>query len=251
MRKLFCLFLLLLIGTVSVSAAFSDVPASHSNVVAIEYVQSKGIVAGYPDGTFRPDNTINRAELSKIIIEANFTETEIEDCISDNTEDSWSYVFFPDVKKGEWFDDYICIAKAEGIVAGYPDNTFQPANSVNFAEAAKIISGAFGFSTSSDEVWYKPFVEELGNRKAIPTTITSFDKNITRGEMAEMIWRIKTNNQNEESLSYKEILNPVPVPYEEILNPVSVPVPVPDDFLLDDPDLNEFLDALDLLNELF
>lgn len=203
-------FLALLLSTLFViplaaHATFSDVAANHPNAAAINFVQSEGIVAGYPDGTFRPDDTINRAELSKIIIEANFAKTEIENCIASNTENSWRYVFFPDVKKGEWFADYICLAKIETIVAGYDDGSFRPANLVNFAEAAKIISGAFGYSAGSDEVWFKPFVDELAIRAAIPTTITSFDKNITRGEMAEMIWRLKTSNQSESSLSYEEI----------------------------------------------
>ena len=56
----------------TVEAAFNDVPSSHPNYEAINYVQAKKIVEGYGDGTFKPDTTINRAELTKIIIATQF-----------------------------------------------------------------------------------------------------------------------------------------------------------------------------------
>jgi hypothetical protein len=48
---------------------FSDI-AGHPNEEAIEYLQMNGIVKGYLDGTFKPDNQINRAEFVKIIVGA-------------------------------------------------------------------------------------------------------------------------------------------------------------------------------------
>lgn len=184
---------------ISANAAFQDVSAGHANSTAIDFVQNEGIVAGYSDGNFRPDATINRAELTKIIVESQFSDAEIENCISENNS-------FPDVKNSDWFAKYICLAKNKNVVAGYSDGNFRPADSVNFAESAKIISGAFGFETGENEIWYRPFVEQLANRKAIPTTIASFEKNITRGEMAEMIWRLKSENLGEESVDFDGIM---------------------------------------------
>ena len=108
-------------------AAFKDVPSTHPNSDAIHYVQAQAIVEGYPDGTFRPDNPINRAEFTKIIIEAYFQgQADGRDC-------------FPDVG-AEWFAKYVCFAKARNIIAGYPDGNFYPANDINFAEVAKILA---------------------------------------------------------------------------------------------------------------
>lgn len=57
---------------------FSDVPFNHLNAETIDYVQANGIVSGYPDGTFRPDQTINRAEFVKIITIATFGQTMVD-----------------------------------------------------------------------------------------------------------------------------------------------------------------------------
>ncbi len=53
----------------SVSGSFSDVPDDHPYIKAIEYLQNNDIVQGYEDGTFRPEQTINRAEFTKVLLE--------------------------------------------------------------------------------------------------------------------------------------------------------------------------------------
>lgn len=187
-------------------APFSDVPSTHPNSEAIDYVQAQAIVEGYPDGTFRPDKLINRAEFTKIIIGAQFEKAAIDDCIAKNTEAGWPFVFFPDVTKEAWFAKYICVAKMNDIVKGYPDGTFKPANDINFSEASKIIVNAFGIPVETDAVWYKPFVEKLGLAHAIPTTIATFDQKLTRGEMAEMVYRLKADLTTRPSKTYQSLL---------------------------------------------
>ena len=49
------------------AANFSDVSGS-PNAIAIQYLSDKGVIGGYPDGTFRPRNTVNRAELAKFLV---------------------------------------------------------------------------------------------------------------------------------------------------------------------------------------
>lgn len=174
-------------------ANFSDVGNSNPNQSAIEYVKNQGIVQGYSDGTYRPDRTINRAEFTKIVIEAQFA-SEVEACQSAD---------FSDTEKGKWFTPYICVAQKRGIINGYSDGTFRPSQNISFVEAAKIIVNTFGLSAGSDnEVWYRPFVNRLELEKAIPTSVGSFSKNITRGEMAEMIYRLKTGIKNKETKTY-------------------------------------------------
>ena len=197
--------LILLGGPLAKAVSFNDVPAGHPNADAIEYVKENGIVSGYPDGTFKPDNTINRAEFTKIIIGAQFDSATIENCITQNVQASWTYAFFPDVPKDAWFAKYICAAKMKGIINGYPDGLFKPESDINFSEASKIIVNAFGYTVGSDAVWYKPFVDQLGLKMAIPTTIASFSANITRGEMAEMVYRLKANVMTKASLDYGTI----------------------------------------------
>ncbi len=93
---------------------------------AIIYLKNKKIVKGYDDGSFKPTQKINRAEFTKIIIEAAFpNQATGENCFSDIT--------------NEWFAPYVCFAKEKGIVNGYENNTFNPSQNINFAEASKIL----------------------------------------------------------------------------------------------------------------
>ncbi len=175
------------------NADFSDVPITHPNSDAILYAQENGIVQGYPDETFKPDKTINRAEFTKIIMETVFPgSSEGENC-------------FPDVRT-DWFAKYVCDAVDRVIINGYPDGTFKPGEQINFVEAAKIIVLAFNFEYDTDaEIWFKGYVDILANKNAIPTSINAFDKKITRGEMTEIIYRLKTNRRDLPSTNFQDI----------------------------------------------
>lgn len=163
---------------------FSDVPTDHPNSDAIFYVRSAGIVQGYEDGTFKPDATINRAEFVKILVAA----TAVEDgpvC---------KIAPFSDVDQTAWYATYAHEARCLGLVQGYPDGSFKPADPINFVEAAKIVANAFHIAApgmAQDDAWYKPYVTSLERAHAIPTSITRFGQSITRGEMAEMIYRLR------------------------------------------------------------
>jgi len=175
-------------------AEFSDVSENSTSYDAIDYVQVHGIVNGYEDGEFKPNNKINRAEFVKIIINALFEADEIANCTPTRN--------FTDIAGDEWFAPYVCVATNNGIIAGYDDSTFRPGNNINFSEASKIMVGAFQYNVGADEIWYKPFVQELENRGAIPTSICSFDQYVSRGEVAEMIYRLMENVSDKTSTKF-------------------------------------------------
>jgi len=89
-----------------------------------------GIVTGYPDGTFRPNNNISRQEIAKIVVLAGgFTpETDFRADFSDVTENLWSR-------------PYILEAEDQDIIIAYPDGTFRPMNTATRAEASKTAVG--------------------------------------------------------------------------------------------------------------
>ncbi len=179
---------------------FSDVSGDYVNAEAITYLKDNGVVSGYPDGTYQPANEINRAEFTKIVMGALYTDLKAtKDC-------------FPDVKKDQWFAPYVCKAKETSVIAGYPDGTFKPENKITFSEASKIVANALAGGAAGGvapdataENWYKPYVETLQIRNAIPLSVQFFDENITRDEMAEMIYRLKDNVNDKASRSYTEI----------------------------------------------
>lgn len=214
------------LGIRPVSAAFSltgtfpDVPFSHPNEDAVAYLVKKGIVSGYPDGTFQPERAINRAEFTKIVVGALFANLDIEGCLP-TIPSSAMYartLIFSDVARHQWFAKYICKAKISGVIDGYPDGTFRPAIAINFAEAAKILASSFSPSAiapSEASAWYEPFVRFLEQRRAIPPSIRSLDQKITRGEMAEIVYRLHAGIRNLPSPAYDELTsNKSPLPPE-------------------------------------
>lgn len=158
----------------------SDI-AGHKYEEAIQYICDNKIVNGYDDGTYKPDRTINRAELLKIIIEAVFVD-EFE--IYANTD------CFNDVPSNEWYTKYVCFAKEEGIVIGYFGDIFKPAQEISFVEALKIAMVGFVYDFEEATPWYKDIVIQASIFNFIPLDITQFNQYFTRGQMAELITRI-------------------------------------------------------------
>ncbi len=176
--------------------AFDDVTTSTNYRAAIEALEEKGVIEGYSDGTFKPLMGINRAEFLKIVLEAK----------------GGSYVTgdncFPDVQE-EWFAPYICRAKAQNIINGYPDGTFKPENQINVVEASKIMALAFGVEVQNEGgEWYAPYMRALEYSDAIPTTVSGLDNQMKRGEMAEILWRLTEEKTDQPSKSYMNVKYP-------------------------------------------
>lgn len=169
------------------SAVFKDVPESRADARAIAYVEGKGIVSGYPDGTYRPDAGINRAEFVKIIALSTNTEEQITGLLA-----RADIIPFPDVPEREWFARYVQVARAEGHVGGYPDGTFRPTAGVNVAEASKIVVHAFGLdrdglpACAGDCPWWKPYVQAMRDIGGIGADADA-GAALTRGGMAVMV----------------------------------------------------------------
>lgn len=192
---------------------FSDISVGNDYYDALKYLKDNGIIGGYSDGSYKPDNPVNRAEFTKIIIESTATDEEISDCGAHYANQSDTNItLFSDVvftmgegNTPEWYFNYVCMAKLNNIVGGYPDGSFKPAQDINFVEAAKIITEAMGYEMQTSDPWYESYVTELENHKAIPTTISSLNKKLTRGEMAEIMYRLMAGVENLTSKTYDEL----------------------------------------------
>ncbi len=118
---------------------------------------SLGIVEGYDDGTFLPNNPVNRAEFLKMVMGA----------LAFDVPDSVSETAFTDVPADSWYAPYIQTAYEQGIVEGYDNGTFGPGSEINRAEAVKILLGAAGIEVHPDislfpdvsiDDWFGPYV---------------------------------------------------------------------------------------------
>jgi hypothetical protein len=163
------------------TSALTDID-SYDYKASIEVLVERGVVQGYSDGTYRPASTINRAEFLKILMESLYP---------DQLRSFVPFPCFSDISGVEWYAPYVCLAQERGIISGYPDGTFQPAKEINIVEALKIVLGAFNKNINTvGEVWYSGYVDFAKNASLYLPEWRQFWQNITRGEMAELIYRL-------------------------------------------------------------
>ena len=124
---------------------FSDVPDGFWAKDAITYLATLGFINGYPDGTFKPNEPLTRAELASLLVKAKDFQTEI--LISD---------IFPDVPVSHWAAPYVQVALNRKYVGGYPDGNFRPWKKVSRAEGVVIISKFAGL-TEPMALTYNPY----------------------------------------------------------------------------------------------
>lgn len=180
--------------------AYTDVGSGYDYKTAVDYITEEGIVEGYDDGTYRPSAQINRAEFTKIIVEAKIGSNPI----------SYAKRCFPDVYGQQWYASYVCYAKEQGWVGGYPDGDFKAANNINVVEAAKILVNVLDvpkYPTEGKE-WYSQYMEAMDRQHYLPPSFGHFAQEITRGEMAEMVWRILANKTDQPHKTVAELESP-------------------------------------------
>lgn len=107
---------------------YTDVKPGFWYSEAIGYMSSKGILKGYPDGSFMPDAKITRAELAAIVTRFN---TEIG---------SGTAINFSDVLSSHWAAENISKASINGWVTGYPDGSFKPNQAITRAETVTTVN---------------------------------------------------------------------------------------------------------------
>ena len=107
------------------SAGLSDIYAGDWYADTVGYAVQKGIVSGYPDGTFRPNQPITRAEFASIA--SRFAQLTDEQDIS-----------FIDLDASHWGYRAVRSAASHGWISGYPDGSFRPEQAISRAEVTSI-----------------------------------------------------------------------------------------------------------------
>ncbi len=172
---------------------FPDVPKTNPHFAAIDYLSSQGVLTGYSDGKFKPDQLVNRAEALKIIFVG--IKTKIDATLKTSG-------LFTDVKGNEWFAKYLAYAKSKGIISGNPDGTYAPARTVERAEFVKMLLNAIGFKKDQwtgqnlfadvpKDAWFNPFMNYAGKSGLItPDSANKVypGKKLTRGEVSEIVY---------------------------------------------------------------
>ncbi|PIC85385.1 Parasporal protein [Sporosarcina sp. P20a] len=168
---------------------FPDVPDSKHFAEAVNELASRNIIGGYPDGTFRPSESITRGQAAAIIVKLTKLETT-------NVKDPK----FKDVSTANGYYKAIAALAQKGVINGYGDGRFGPNDSITRAQMASIIIKAFELPLYRDpDYGFKDVVHKNGHRDGIyslyqlglttGTSPTTFSPNasITRGQAAKLL----------------------------------------------------------------
>ena len=90
--------------------SFTDLPGEHYAKAAVDALSAKGIISGYPDGSFAPDRAVNRMEFVKMLVAA-FGIEKTDAVIGSYT----------DLKESDWYYDYCAAAISNDILKGVSD----------------------------------------------------------------------------------------------------------------------------------
>lgn len=147
----------------------------------VKALESYRVVSGYPDGTFRADKTLTRAELTSIAL--NMKKINLNDYeVKTN--------HFNDVSKEHWAYKTINYAAENGIVNGYGNGLFKPDSEVKYSEALTILINVAGYGENVNELsekWpdnYITFAKKWNIDDN--TSIEDYSKVASRGEVAIM-----------------------------------------------------------------
>lgn len=170
---------------------FTDIPSSHPNANAIAYLKQKGVINGYPDGSFQPDKKVNRGEVLKMI----FTAFNVSTHHNGNNP-------FHDVSGNDWFANYVLSAHQSGVVKGYSDGSFKPEKTVSRSEYFKMLLNASGirlngvpatdpFTDVPRTSWFAEYAKAAKNEKLLDFGSQFFpNQGVSRAEVAESIYRL-------------------------------------------------------------
>jgi uncharacterized protein YkwD len=198
-------------------AAYSDVSSTSRYAVAIDWLSDAGVIKGYPDGSFLPQNPVNRAEFLKLALESS-------DIPADVTEPT----VFTDIDEKAWYAKYVRKAYAEGWIQGYGDGTFRPQNPISKAEGLKMIGemqewelpplsddGPFGDTLAGQ--WFTPYIAYAKTHNFLEESGRFFipDALFTREKTAEVLFRTSASALNGSETYYSRFaLIPPPAPAE-------------------------------------
>lgn len=136
---LLCAVLIMLSATLAY-ASFGDTATSNAKN-EIDFISSYGIMQGYEDGNFYPNNAITRAEMVAVALRM----IRLDNPVSDNVYGQ----SFTDVPKEHWAYGVVETATALGMINGYPDGTFLPEKPVTYQEAIKIFVSLLGYEPAA------------------------------------------------------------------------------------------------------
>ena len=180
--------MMLSVMVVGAGAAFSD-QSKIKNTEAVDACTALNIIGGYPDGSFKPEGNITRAEVTKMICVA--LNGGKEPNLATNATPTFS-----DVRtnaNSAWAEKYIESCASQGIVSGVGAGKFAPAGNVTGTQLAKMLLVALGYKSENEgftgNAWATN-VNTIASAKGLYEGLEKLDVSaaLTRDSAARMIW---------------------------------------------------------------
>ena len=171
-------------------AAFTDQSDIKVDSKVIDTLVEKNVIKGYEDGSFKPDKTVSRAEMAKLIFvlrtgsdDASYYAKEMTDTFSDVT--------------GTWASGYIKYCQAYGIVSGKTADRFDPDAAVTTTEAAKMLLVNAGHDVIKDGLtgasWASNTMKLADADGLLASVATKPNDALPRQYAAQMIYNASAN----------------------------------------------------------
>ena len=180
--------MMLSVMVVGAGAAFSD-QSKIKNTEAVDACTALNIIGGYPDGSFKPEGNITRAEVTKMICVA--LNGGKEPNLATNATPTFS-----DVRtnaNSAWAEKYIESCASQGIVSGVGAGKFAPAGNVTGTQLAKMLLVSLGYKSENEgftgNAWATN-VNTIASAKGLYEGLEKLDVSaaLTRDSAARMIW---------------------------------------------------------------
>jgi len=193
--------------------SFKDVPNTYWAEAFIRELASRDIIKGFPDGSFRPNDPVTRAQFAAIISQA-MSKSNVRSSIK-----------FTDVKPTFWANTAIQKAFTTGFMSGYSATTFRPSENISRVQILVSLSNGLGYKPSkSTDVTLKAFSDASGIPKYALNGVAAASENrivvnyptlsllkpnqtATRAEVAAFIYQALLSSGKLQAISSPYIVN--------------------------------------------
>lgn len=210
---------------------FFDVQSSYWATPFIQELARREIISGFPDGSFRPDDPVTRAQFAAMVRQA-FDQAQVRNPVN-----------FVDVPSNYWAYTAIQEAYSIGFLTGYPGNVFNP--NQNIPRAQVLVSLANGLGYSASEVGST--LQVYSDSSSIPdyaqtsvaaatqeqivvnypnTQVLNSNRPATRAEVAAFIYQALVSSGEAVAVSSPYIVGQTPVVQPAVRIPSGTVIPV-------------------------
>jgi len=159
------------------NTVFRDARSHWANDEINAFVR-RGILSGYPDGTFKPEQNITRAEFLIILSRLYDWNTNYYYGANYGFKDQWNFGMYNNI---------INYSSSNGFINGYPDNTFRPKNPISYREVELIVGRVIG---DYNFRWSDIATQILYERKAKSNSFLNYNNSINRAEVVYMLYNL-------------------------------------------------------------